>query len=464
MFHTPVKGSNMEQSPRMVSTSSKHTETAGTSSTNETSQVRKSIGEWETKGPHTKKRASTEVINISPPAKDREQVKSTDRVTQARIWLRKAKTHLSESRNLKTDLKAGITMALDEMFKLMKEEANDKTKGQPKKDGTFIKEKSDKGTMTEEKDANNDIISMLQWQKQKIEETFVEIGKVATAVTTLQNAASTQTMTYAEVASAPATTNLRNRKPAIHSILIAPKNETDTGDQVLERVRKAVNAKDGWITIEKVRKVKDRKVIVGCKTIEDRSKLKERLRCVEEHIHIEEVKNQDPMVILKDVLAIHSEEDILTALRNQNKTIFKDINKQDDRMVIKYHKKARNPHTRHVVVRVSPVLHHNMIQTGTVHIDIQKIRVADQSPLVQCSMCLGYGHGRRFCKETEPKCCHCGGSHFKEKCSEWIAGASPRCTNCTSAKLEDTEHNAFSDQCPIRRRWEALARAKIAYC
>ncbi|KAL4702166.1 hypothetical protein ACJJTC_011506 [Scirpophaga incertulas] len=62
---------------------------------------------------------------------------------------------------------------------------------------------------------------------------------------------------------------------------------------------------------------------------------------------------------------------------------------------------------------------------------------------------------------------HCGGPHLRRECEDWMAGMAPRCCNCASAKKTQAgegEHNAFSSDCPIRRRWEMAARAKIAYC
>ncbi|KAL4704435.1 hypothetical protein ACJJTC_014367 [Scirpophaga incertulas] len=152
------------------------------------------------------------------------------------------------------------------------------------------------------------------------------------------------------------------RPPALHSVIVASNDEKETGEEVLEKVRKTVHAKDGWVTIDKVRKVKDRK---------------------------------------------------------------------------------------------------------TVHIDMKRSRVEDQSPLIQCSTCLGYGHGRKYCKEITPKCSHCGGSHLRKECEEYVARVTPRCCDCAAAKhtqADDTEHNAFSSDCPIRRRWEMAARARVAYC
>ena len=41
---------------------------------------------------------------------------------------------------------------------------------------------------------------------------------------------------------------------------------------MLERVRKAVGAKEGWIKVERIRKAKGSKLILGCSTAEDRDK------------------------------------------------------------------------------------------------------------------------------------------------------------------------------------------------
>lgn len=168
-------------------------------------------------------------------------------------------------------------------------------------------------------------------------------------------------------------------------------------------------------------------------------------------LNVEEIKNKDPLVILLDVLKYNTDEDVLNALRNQNKGIFGDLVEQ--RMEIAFKKRTRNPHTHHIVMRVSPKLWRHLTNTETVLIDLQRVRVEDQSLLVQCSLWLGYGHGRRFCTGTVEKCSHCGGPHMKSECAD-----------CVHAKLDKVDHNAFSSVCPIRRKWEMLARATVAYC
>lgn len=229
----------------------------------------------------------------------------------------------------------------------------------------------------------------------------------------------------------------------------------------MDRIRKVVNAKESGIAVERIRKAKDRKVIVGCKTNEERQRVKDRLKGDKE-LKVEEMKNKDPLVILKDVLKYNTDKDVIDALRSQNRGVLKDL--IDPKMEIAFKKNTRNPHTHHIIMRVSPKVWQHLVEAGSVQIDLQRVRVSDQSPLVQCSLCLGYGHGRRFCKETVEKCCHCGGAHMKSECADWLSDVPPSCKNCTQAKSNRAEHNAFSNECPIRRKWEALARATVAYC
>ncbi|KAL4719375.1 hypothetical protein ACJJTC_005010 [Scirpophaga incertulas] len=49
------------------------------------------------------------------------------------------------------------------------------------------------------------------------------------------------------------------------------------------------------------------------------------------------------------------------------------------------------------------------------------------------------------------------------ECEQKQAGTTPKCVNCEAAKTGDNAHNAFSTCCPIRRKWDSIARARVAY-
>ncbi|CAH2107879.1 unnamed protein product [Euphydryas editha] len=253
-------------------------------------------------------------------------------------------------------------------------------------------------------------------------------------------------------------------RPTLHSMIISSKNEEHTSDQVLKKVRETINAKEGWVTVEKVRKVRDRKVVVGFASAEECNRVQNRFSKQETGLLVEALKNKDPLLVLKDVLKYNTDEDIIKAIRNQNRALFDGLGEGDDRLQIKYHKRTRNPLTVHVVLSASPTLWKRITEKGAIHIDLQRVKAEDQSPLVQCTRCLGFGHGRRFCKEPQDLCSHCGGAHLQSKCVERRDGVPPSCRNCLKAKHTQTEHNAFDHGCPVRIRWDDIARSKVSYC
>ncbi|KAL0821386.1 hypothetical protein ABMA28_004871 [Loxostege sticticalis] len=421
----------------------------------------------------TNRRASVEAAAVSPGPR-LEAAKTADRVTQARIWLQRAKTQIGESRNLRADLKSGITLAVDRLYQLVKEataDTNSTSAAPVKETNTDISRVIESGREGERRVNDRgvsgvdgkELLELVKEQNKKIDRTNEELTRLKQTICSYQETVERHT-TYATVAATSPRNPVAERKSALHSIVIESKDEAATGDDVIKQVREAVNAKDGWVTIERVRKVKDKKVILGCRTVEERERVKERLKGASDRLNVEDMKNHDPMVILRDVITQHTDNDIKTAIRNQNGVVFRGLDGKDDRLEVKFRRKARNPLMNHVVLRVSPMIYNRMLEKGSVHIDMQRVRVADQSPLVQCSMCLAYGHGRRFCKVEVPKCTHCGGPHTRNECADFLAAAPPRCCNCVAAKIENDEHNAFSTECQVRRRWEALARAKVQYC
>lgn len=266
-------------------------------------------------------------------------------------------------------------------------------------------------------------------------------------------------MTYAEKAAIP-----KQPMQAVHSIVISSSEDTDTSDDIINKIKKVVDAKASGIRVDRIRKAKDQKVVVGCEDREELNKIKNKLECSTTKFNVEERQNKDPLVVLRDVLASNTNEDILMSLKTQNSHIVGHIPTEEYRAQVRYRKKARNPYETHVVLQVSPTVWQRLTAAGKVHVDLQRVTVKDQSPVVQCSRCLGYGHGRKLCTEAEDKCSHCSGCHMRSECPARLTGDPPECINCKLAKLEHYEHNSFDDGCPVRKKWDMIARSSVAYC
>lgn len=443
-----------------------------------TYKVRQSIGEWEAArtenntttpltamttqaGParmrltNTLSQDSTTSLRPSADAKTKSSPKPPppkykSRTAEAKACLLKAKLQIDKSKNLRNDIKSEVLEAVDRLYTLVKEAEEARSTGEKLQHEENSLDHTILAVQMKEQTA------LLHENNKRIDELKVLIERQSERVT------------YASVV-ANHDDRVPKRQPvedtALHSVVITSKDENETGEQVFDHIRKAVNAREEGVRIDRIRRARDRKVIVGCKTQEEIGKVKDRIRKAGGHLNMEEIQNKDPLIVLLGVLKSNSDEDILRALKVQNNHLLRGLTNENDRMEVRFRRRARNPLTAHIVVKVSPFIWGRLTEAGMVHVDLQRVRVADQSPLVQCSRCLGYGHGKRFCREPEMDVCsHCGGPHMKVDCADWLAEVPPSCCNCRRAKLEGAEHNAFSTDCPVRRKWEALARSTVAYC
>lgn len=116
--------------------------------------------------------------------------------------------------------------------------------------------------------------------------------------------------------------NIKSNRPSpemdrttLHSVVVTSKNDMDTGEQVLERIREVVDAKEGWVKVETVRKAKDMCICVF-------------------------------FSVLNGVLKFHSDEKVKRVLKNQNREVFGDPNDELNRMEVKCRKRTRNPHAQ----------------------------------------------------------------------------------------------------------------------
>ncbi|GBP90800.1 hypothetical protein EVAR_102482_1 [Eumeta japonica] len=79
-------------------------------------------------------------------------------------------------------------------------------------------------------------------------------------------------------------------------------------------------------------------------------------------------------------------------------------------------KRARNQLQCHPVLELSTSVHKRFLEAGKLYIDLQKVAVYDQSPLVQCAKCLGFGHTKAVFGEKTATCSYCADkTHESEK-------------------------------------------------
>ncbi|KAF9413616.1 hypothetical protein HW555_008194 [Spodoptera exigua] len=121
--------------------------------------------------------------------------------------------------------------------------------------------------------------------------------------------------------------------------------------------------------IERVRKVRDGKIVICCGNKEDLKKTEDQLKNTD-GLKFEPAASRDPRVVIRNVFSYNSEKDIVESLKVQNKRLWLDMDPSHFRVKEAYRKKARNPHQAHVILQVSP------------QANLQRGRLATQEPLI----------------------------------------------------------------------------------
>lgn len=409
-----------------------------------------------------------------------------NRTVEARHWLKQAKRQLGLARNLKTEIRTQVASAIERLYQIVKESEHQSLSegggivnletAAPKMIGT----EDDLLTKMAE---HGELLKAATVQMGELREILIDQRSTATApvveglgrqelLAEMQELKSTtqeigrrvsdlraEVPSYAEVLSKPKR-RIANIK---HSVIVSSGDTSHTSGDVVGRIRQALDAKKSGFKLDRVRKVKDQRVVLSCSSKEELERTAAQLRA-DGQLRVESARHRNPLVIVRDLLAYNTDEDIKAALKTQNARLLEGLSPEESAVVIKYRRRARNPLENHVILQVSPKMWERLTAAGRLYIDLQHVRVTDQSPLVQCSRCLSYGHGRKNCMESVDLCNHCGGPHMKADCPAHAEGKTVTCRNCHLAKHTKTDHSVFSGECPVRLKWDALARASVAYC
>lgn len=248
-----------------------------------------------------------------------------------------------------------------------------------------------------------------------------------------------------------------------HTLIVSATDPQKTGDQVLETIRVTLDRKKSGAKVDRIRKARNHKVILSCNTKEDLAAIQKDTHGCKE-IRVEKAKARNPLARVKDVLAYHTDDEIVDCIKRQNDHLLRGIEGEQMLIKIRYRKRARNPLECHPVLELSPEVHKRLLEAGHIHIGLQRRPIVDQSPLVQCTKCLGFGHTRAVCKGENFLCSHCGDPHKWEECPQKARGIAPSCKNCRMAENNEAkDHNAFSEACPEKQKWDSIARSKISY-
>lgn len=131
---------------------------------------------------------------------------------------------------------------------------------------------------------------------------------------------------------------------------------------------------------------------------------------------------KNPLLRLVGVVTDLPEARVEEFVLNQNGALVSSLAAEDKKIRVIRRTRGRNNLINNVILEVSPAPWQRL-QGRRLRIGYQVVEAYDQTQIMQCYNCMGFGHRARDC-EKDPKCGHCAGAHDTRKCSEKTSPAS----------------------------------------
>lgn len=130
--------------------------------------------------------------------------------------------------------------------------------------------------------------------------------------------------TYAQALAGPSKNGNERAEECVrqrqHAIMVSSKEDQDTSELVIEKVRTTLDARKEGFCVQRVSKVRDRKVVISCGTKEELNRIGDRLKG-NGKLNVEEVKSKDPLVRINGMLTYNTEADVIMSLKTNRTNI-----------------------------------------------------------------------------------------------------------------------------------------------
>lgn len=437
-------------------------------------------------------KASTQKLDVPPIPAD---ISAKPRSQQASAWYRSAKSHMACSRNLHTDIKIGVTNAIDNLYRLAKEAeaelerereknqsasstvltasvtapviadvgaANGVTLADIKevqkqiqahiKENAVILEDIRKAQVHINNNAHSNaaIISHIEEVKDKIHEVTTTMEEVKEKTG--------PSLTYAQAAAAAARPREINPTPPIApktkpALVVSSKKNVLSSAETFRNFKDSVSFRDTTFAPANVKYISKNKIRVEFDNANHRDETLEKLKRPECSVVAEASKTLSPMVVLKGVSQDISADELVGILKNQNPEV-KNAIVSDGDLIFRFKRGNRNKQLYNAVFMTSPPVWKAITSLVKLNIDYHRVHAEDYVPLLQCYKCLQFGHTKARCDRQVAVCSHCSlpGHEFRS-CPEKNDTDKAQCHNCVEhAKINNTkckiDHSATSQECP----------------
>ena len=241
-------------------------------------------------------------------------------------------------------------------------------------------------------------------------------------------------------------------------IVIVKGSEKQDSEAVKQVVIEQLQEQADNLCIKAVKKLKEGRVLIETKTERGLAQVK---RCVtKEGYTVSEAREVRPRIIIFNVQADLSSEDLIADLLNKN---CEDI--IDPKFTALFKRGRHGQERNHVVLETTGEVLRKLQKEGRVYIGLDSCRVEEFMEVSRCYRCHMYGHVQKACKAPRDICGFCGedGHGYKNCAKKEDREAKPDCVNCRRRGEKDRSHEANDRNCPEHTRATEALRARTSY-
>ncbi|XP_023230682.1 uncharacterized protein LOC111630767 [Centruroides sculpturatus] len=233
-----------------------------------------------------------------------------------------------------------------------------------------------------------------------------------------------------------------------YTVLVYSKDEKNSSEQTREILKKNIDPTNLRLGVKRIRKLQKGGIAVDVSNTEEMLSLEDEIKRVKE-LKTRVKTKKLPLVKLVSVPTVVAKEDIISKLYEQNSCFTENISPEilEEGINIKYSIPHRNPEYRTWIMEVSVMIREMMIKEEILNIEWTRCPVFDHIAINRCFRCLAFGHYGKECSQKDLICSHCGESHVYKDCHRKQETA--KCSNCSKAKMNNTEHNTMDKACPL---------------
>lgn len=234
--------------------------------------------------------------------------------------------------------------------------------------------------------------------------------------------------------------------------------------ETLNQVKSKVKIGRLGLGIDKINKVRNGKVIIGCTDKKGSDKLAEELKqTLGGNYNIKTSEKKLPKVKILDVeneIIAYENTEIVDMLVRQNELV-----DSGAKLDVKKKIQGTKDDSGVLIVECDPKTHKLLLDNQRIKLGWNKCRVFDCVSVLRCYKCWGYFHFAKDC-QSEVKCRKCAGNHMEKDCKS----THKSCVNCVKMVAEykitgvKTDHSANDPQCEFYKRTLNSVQKNINYC